>query len=681
MSIESRLALASASATRSLPASRRRWRSRRALSAGVRRRPRARDGRRVGSGASARLGETRAAFREQAREAPFGLAAGLALLVGVAVTLALLSGTSPHLLARRPVAVLGGRPRGRGSGKHPAELGQWGTEIPTTVSKVVFNSFEGSGPSFSAPTLSSRCRGSSPSPPWVSLRRFLQSVGSLASRPGSLYRRSRSSSPPGCPLARLRRRPEHVQGGEHRPDGRLARLRRASPTSAARRADACGGRGRRTAASPGYPPEPALVAGLMLTLYAIVALVVERGASGTSCRRGRAAESSASSTSARSAWPETSASSGPPAGAASPAFPPTSTRRPSSSARSSCPAPRAALLHRAANLAESFAAQSIRLDESVRRAALVVAALALATVAMILVSVPSSRWPSSPGASPDAPRRRPPLQLPLRNADSGELRARRLFGYMTLLPALVVPGVPEAAARPLRGPAGARRLAHRRAALATGAAAAPRPEAFLPAADAGQAVMARGAGAVPCGTRMLERAHRRPLGGGHGRRSIIEVGAVPPSLGPRRVLPLLVDSREFFRDPQANRAFLAEQDADYVVLVHPGPGSGRRAVSSQPTVTCRGLVAARVRPVLEDDQVQSSPSATQRAQSPARSRPAALPRSRLRCRGVLAGDAASGHPAAVRVVLHVTQCRVIPDEALPVRESLDLEPVALENQA
>ena len=186
---------------------------------------------------------------------------------------------------------------------------------------------------------------------------------------------------------------------------------------------------------------------------------------------------------------------------------------------------------------------------------------------------------------------------------------RRLFGYMILLPALVVPGLLEAVSRPLvRGNRVALAVLPLAAAVfAIGAAAARMPERSLPAAETGQSVMARVAGVVPCGARMLPNA--RTAGSWEavtGRRSIIE--GMAPYLRPEvmaHVLPLLVDSREFFRDPRGESR-LPRAGTGRLRRVRPtGPLDRDRGRShpdrrrpSRPPGRCPEL-----RPVLEDDQV------------------------------------------------------------------------------
>ena len=102
------------------------------------------------------------ALREQASEELFALLAGLALLLAVAVTRPFYP-AELNLSIAAPWRYWADGLEVAAAGSVPSETGQWGTEIPTTVSKVIFNAFEGGVSSCSARIPSSRCRGSSPS--------------------------------------------------------------------------------------------------------------------------------------------------------------------------------------------------------------------------------------------------------------------------------------------------------------------------------------------------------------------------------------------------------------------------------------------------------------------------------------------------------------------------------------
>ena len=555
-----------------------------------------------------------AAVREQAREGPFALAAGLALLVGVAVTRPFYPVELNFALAA-PWRYWADGLEVAAAGNVPAESGQWGTEIPTTVSKVAFNSFEG-GVSF--------LLGSDPLDPMqgilavtaVGLTAALLAVGrELGLRLlAPLVPALALFLPAWLPFSRAFAVDLNTYKAEN--VGRMVAFcalvagivyirGRAGPTLAVLA-------GALLAVAGLTHLVPALVAGLMLTLYALVSLVVSRG------QAKRVLVGAAAAVAAFGALylgtlglaggdlgfqRATSGSSftGLPANV----DPTISFGRqklvPGASERGFYIEPR--------NLVERFATQSIPHEESVRFAALVLAALALATAFMALVErafIPLAFVAWGVAGTLLAVglffSYRYGTQIP---ANFGP---RRLFGYMILLPALVVPGSLEAVSRPLvRGNRVALAVLPLAAAVfAIGAAAARVPDRSLPAADTGQSVMARVAGVVPCGARMLPNA--RTAGSWEavtGRRSIIE--GMAPYLRPEvmaHVLPLLVDSREFFRDPRANRDFLERERVEYVVFVQPGPWIG---TAGGLIPTDGDLPALRALPelrsVLEDDQV------------------------------------------------------------------------------
>ncbi len=156
----------------------------------------------------------------------------------------------------------------------------------------------------------------------------------------------------------------------------------------------------------------------------------------------------------------------------------------------------------------------------------------------------------------------------------GDWGARRLFQYAPLVPGLLVPGLLEALTRPL---ALRSRVAFASVSLLVGllavAAAVDRiPDRSLPRAQAGLAVIDQVAANVPCGARMLSNA--RTAGAWEaltGRRAVTEGHAV--FLRPEvmdEILPVLIGANEFFSDPAANRSFLDEQGIEYLVVVEPG---------------------------------------------------------------------------------------------------------------
>jgi hypothetical protein len=182
----------------------------------------------------------------------------------------------------------------------------------------------------------------------------------------------------------------------------------------------------------------------------------------------------------------------------------------------------------------------------------------------------------------------------------GDFGVRRLYDYVVLVPALLVPALLEACTRPLarRRRLAAPALAGVVALLAVGAAYARVPsDRTLTRAAAGIAVIKRVKTFVPCDARMLSNA--RTAGTWEawtGRRAVTEGHA--PFLRPEvleRILPVLIAANEFFADPQANRAFLARERIQYLVVVKPqiwiGTNGGRvpaegdaEAVASLPDV-------------------------------------------------------------------------------------------------
>jgi hypothetical protein len=152
---------------------------------------------------------------------------------------------------------------------------------------------------------------------------------------------------------------------------------------------------------------------------------------------------------------------------------------------------------------------------------------------------------------------------------------RRLYDYVTLIPALIVPALLETIAQPLvrRRAAVASALAVAVGVVAVAAAIDRVPnERSLPEAAAGVKMFRTVAGIVPCDARML--ANARTAGSWQswtGRRAVTE--GMSPYLRPatmERVLPILIGGHEFFADPEANSDFLESQRVDYLVVVEPG---------------------------------------------------------------------------------------------------------------
>jgi hypothetical protein len=195
----------------------------------------------------------------------------------------------------------------------------------------------------------------------------------------------------------------------------------------------------------------------------------------------------------------------------------------------------------------------------------------------------------------------------LRPANFGIIR---LFDYASLAPALLVPVLLVAAARPLtrRAPVAIPVLAVVVALLSVAAALDRTPrDRSLPNAEAGIAVFHRVGDFVPCDARML--ANARTAGSWEswtGRRAITE--GMSPVLRPavlERILPILLGANEFFSDPQANRDFLAEQRVQYLIVVEPGVAFGQGGLGRSPAPEDAEKVAALpdVHPVYRDERV------------------------------------------------------------------------------
>jgi hypothetical protein len=167
----------------------------------------------------------------------------------------------------------------------------------------------------------------------------------------------------------------------------------------------------------------------------------------------------------------------------------------------------------------------------------------------------------------------------------GDWGTRRLYGYVAFVPALLAPALLVVLTRPLtrRSDAVLAGLTLIVGLVAVGAVIARiPPDRSLARAEAGRSVIDRVAETVPCGARMLSNA--RTAGTWEattGRRALTEGHALflrPEVLD--RALPVLIKANEFFDHPARNRGFLDEQRIDYLVVVEPDVWvgtSGQRA--------------------------------------------------------------------------------------------------------
>jgi hypothetical protein len=555
-----------------------------------------------------------AALRDQAREAPFTLAAGLALLVAVAATRPFFP-VELNLSLAAPWRYWADGLEVAAAGHVPAESSQWGTEIPTTVSKVVFNAFEGGV---------SLLLGSDPFEPMqgilavtaVGLTAALLAVGrELGLRLlAPLVPAIALFLPAWLPFSRAFAVDLSAYKAENL--GRMVAFC-ALVAGVAYVRGRCGPglaavAGALLAAAGLTHLVPALIAGLMLVLYAMAAIVVRRdvlrrvlvGAGATAVvflvayvgvlglAGGDLGFQRATSGAGFTGLP--------------PTVDPTSSFGRQRLVES---APKARFYIPPRELAERIVTQSVPTVGSTTRAALVLAALVLATIGMVLLEraffpLAFVAW----GVAATLLAVGLLFSYRYTTLIPANFGPRRLFGYMTLLPALVVPGFLEAAAGPLtrRSRLALAALPLVAAALAIVAATARIPERSLPAAEAGMAVFDRVSSVVPCEVRILPNA--RTAGSWEavtGRQSIIE--GMAPYLRPEvmaQVLPRLLAAREFFRDPRANRDFLEREGVGYVVFVEPGPwiGTAGGLIPSDGDLDALASLP-ELRPVLEDPQV------------------------------------------------------------------------------
>jgi hypothetical protein len=155
----------------------------------------------------------------------------------------------------------------------------------------------------------------------------------------------------------------------------------------------------------------------------------------------------------------------------------------------------------------------------------------------------------------------------------GDWGARRLYHYGGLVLALLVPGLLAAVTGPVirRRAVAAACLSVLCGVLAVAATIDRIPNRSLPYATAGLAAIDQVAATVPCHARMLSNA--RTAGAWEattGRRALTEGHAV--FLRPEvmdKILPVLIGANEFFSDPAANRSFLDEEGIEYLVVVEP----------------------------------------------------------------------------------------------------------------
>jgi hypothetical protein len=554
------------------------------------------------------------ALRSQARDEPLALAAGLALLLAVAFL-------RPFYPAELNLSVAASwRYWADGlevaaSGGVPAESAQWGTEIPTTVSKVIFNAFEGGVSFLLGPDPLESMQGIL-AVTAVGLTAALLALGrELGLRLlAPLVPALALFLPAWLPFSRDFAVDLDAYKAEN--VGRMvafcAVVAGIAYVRGRHRPALAAVAGALLAVAGLTHLVPALVAGLILALYGISTALFERsalrhvlvGAAATALvfavsyvgvlglAGGDLGFQRATSSTTFTGLP--------------PNIDPTISFNSHRLVRST---PEGPFYIRPAELARSFALDAVPIEGSPGVAALVLAALGLATIGMVLVEralLPLAivAW----GVAVTLLAVGLFFSYRYRTHIPGNFGPRRLFGYMALLPALVVPGFLEVVLRPLtrRSRLVLTVLPLLAGVVGIGAAAAHIPERSLPEAEAGLSVIERVARVVPCGARMLPNA--RTAGSWEatiGRRSVIE--GMAPYLRPEvmaHVLPLLVDARKFFLRPRANLDFLARQRVDYVVFVRPGPWIGTPGGFIETPGDLDALKSLpELRPVLQDSDV------------------------------------------------------------------------------
>jgi hypothetical protein len=528
------------------------------------------------------------ALREQARETPFALAAGLALLAVVAVS-RLLYPPEISLAIRSAWRYWADGLEIAAAGHVPAETEQWGMEIPTTVSKVVLNAFEG-GVSFVA--------GADPLPPMQGIL-AVTAVGLVAALLALGRELGLGIFAPLVPALTVlvpgRLPLSHAISDDLKwytaeDMGRMAAFAALvagifAVRSGGARAPAVA-TGALLAAAALTHLVPALVAGALLALYALVTALRERealrrilltgavltgafavsyvgvlGLSGGDLGFQRATSGEGFEGVPANVDPTRSFTHGELLG-----------RIPKEGH----------FLIPPQTIIGRYGEATVGSTEAALLGLLFLLALAVATVVMVLLvrsllTLAVVAWGFAGIAVAVAFffSYRYGTRIP---ADFG---VRRLFHYAVLVPALIVPGVLEAATGRVarRGTVAVAALSLLAGALAVGAAIDRIPrDRTLTRAEAGLTVIDRVADVVPCDVRML--VNSRTAGTWEamtGRRAVTE--GMAPFLRPNvmgRVLRVLVGANEFFEDPQANRSFLARERVQYLVIVKPGLWLGSR---------------------------------------------------------------------------------------------------------
>ncbi len=551
------------------------------------------------------------AFREQAREAPVALAAGLGLLLAVALTRPLYPAES-SLAIRSSWRYWADSLEAAAAGHVPAVTQQWGTEFPATVSKVVLNSFGGGV---------SMLLGPDPLPAMQAIL-VVTTVGIVA----ALLALGRELGlgifapllpvlvvlvPEWLPLPHEIANDLTYYTAEDM--GRLGAFSALLVGIYAVRS-----RSRAPAVLTGLLFAvaglthliPALVAGLILLLYSLGAVLLDRGL----LRRALVTGAVATVVFGGSYVAAIGLSGGDIGwqGAAGDA-PSTlaSDIDPSRSFNRGAPVPKLAqedgFLISPGELLRRYGTEAV--DHPVR-ARFTLAGLALVVLLCgVLVVVARSFLPLAVVVCGLAFTLLAVAFLFSFHFDTlvpGDWGTRRLYGYVAFVPALLIPALLEVVTRPLtrRSRVALAGLSLVVGLLAIGVVIDRVPgNRSLARAEAGLTVIDRVAETVPCGARMLSNA--RTAGAWEattGRRAVTEGHALflrPEVLD--RVLPVLGGANEFFADPAGNREFLDEQRIDYLVVVEPNVWVGTSGVRLPQEGDAEAIAALPgVHPVVRD---------------------------------------------------------------------------------
>jgi hypothetical protein len=553
-------------------------------------------------------------LRAQAREAPFALAAGLALLLAFAVSRFFYPAGST-LAIRSAWRYWADGLEVAAAGHIPGKAAQWGTEIPTTVSKVVLNTFEG-GVSF--------LLGPEPLPAMHGIL-IVAAVGLVAALLALGRELGLGIFAPLVPVLTVLV-PERVPFSHEmsidlksytaEDIGRMAAFcALLTGIYAVRARDGRGPvvvTGALLAVAGLTHLVPTLVVGAMLVFFAPAALLVDRVGLRRAVVRGAGIAAvfgicflGVLGLSGGDLGLQRATS-----GAAFAGFPPgvDPTRSFSAGKLVAGPEKEGHFLIPPREILRRYAEDVVGSAGAAWFGVLTLAVLALGTVAIVvrarsLIPLAAVAW----GLVATTLAVAFFFSFRYDTVIPGNFALRRLYDYIALVPALLVPAVLTTLTRPLAGrnraAVAALTLVTVLLSLAAVVDRTPRDRS-LSSADAGVAVTERVAEVVPCGARML--ANARTAGfweATTGRRAVTE--GMAPFLRPgvlERILPVLVGANEFFDHPQANRDFLARQRIQYLVVVKPNVWFGWGGTGRGPAPSDAEKIASvpGVHPIFSD---------------------------------------------------------------------------------